>query len=99
MPRIRLHHGEAIKEIKKCSLTYSLVDEKKLFDLIDASPDILSHLTQKEKEIAKMVADGMQNKEIAKALFVSEETIKSHMKKIFKKLEIDRRSKLIELLQ
>ena len=99
MPKIRTHHSEAIKQIKKCSISYSVVDEKKLFDLIDVSDDVLSNLTQKEKEIASMVAEGMQNKEIAKGLFVSEETVKSHMKKIFKKLEIDRRSKLIELLQ
>lgn len=99
IPKIRLHHAEAIKQIKKCKLAYSMADEKKLFDLIDDSSDILSHLTKKEQEIAKMVAKGMRNKEIAKALSVSEETVKSHMKKIFKKFEIDRRSKLIELLQ
>lgn len=99
MPRIRMRHGDAIKQISNCLLNYSVVDEKKLFDLIDTSADILSSLTYKEKEVARMVANGMKNKEIAKTLSVSEETVKSHMKKIFKKLEIDRRSKLLELLQ
>lgn len=42
---------------------------------------------------------GMRNREIAAQLHVSEETVKAHLKSIFQKLNIDRRSRLVELLK
>ena len=42
---------------------------------------------------------GLRNREIAERLFISEETVKSHIRSIFNKTNIDRRSSLIELLK
>lgn len=56
-------------------------------------------LTDREREIAELVAQGLRNSEIARTLHVSENTVKSHLKSIFKKLNIDRRSGLVELLR
>ena len=39
------------------------------------------------------------NREIAGQLHISEETVKAHLKTIFQKLKIDRRSRLVELLK
>ena len=61
--------------------------------------EIRPKLTRREKEIAGMVARGMRNGEIAQALGINERTIKSHVTAIFKKLNIDRRSKLLEMLR
>jgi Response regulator containing a CheY-like receiver domain and an HTH DNA-binding domain len=56
--------------------------------------------TKREKEIAKLVIEGWSNKQIAKALFISEKTVKAHLGKIFAKLGISNRSDLtFELLQ
>lgn len=53
-------------------------------------------LTQRELEILSSVANGLRNKEIAAKLFVSEDTIKKHLYRTFKKLEVSNRIQLIE---
>ncbi|HET6419169.1 MAG TPA: response regulator transcription factor [Geobacteraceae bacterium] len=60
----------------------------------DGISDILS---KKEKRIVELVADGYKNKEIASILFLSEQTIKSHLGRIFKKMKIRNRSQLVSL--
>jgi DNA-binding NarL/FixJ family response regulator len=48
-------------------------------------------LTEREKEILKCISDGKSNKEISDCLFVSVETVKSHIKNIYKKLNVKNR--------
>lgn len=43
-------------------------------------------LTRREKMILKMVSKGCTNKQIAEKLFISTNTVKNHLKNIFKKL-------------
>ena len=50
-----------------------------------------STLTVRERDVARLAADGMTNAEIAKALYVSENTIKTHIATILRKLHIRRR--------
>ena len=50
-------------------------------------------LTKREKEVLRLVSKGFSNKEIAAALTIANETVKSHIKKIFEKLKVDRRVK------
>lgn len=56
-------------------------------------------LTRREREVAELAAQGLRNQEIAKQLFVTESTVKKHMKGVFAKLAIDRRSRLVERLR
>jgi DNA-binding CsgD family transcriptional regulator len=55
-------------------------------------------LTPREMEICILVKDGIGDEEISKRLFVSENTVKTHLKNIFKKMEIQTRPKLIAAL-
>lgn len=48
-------------------------------------------LTPKEREVLSLMARGQSNKEIARSLQVTPETIKTHLKRIFIKLSVDRR--------
>jgi len=48
-------------------------------------------LTSREREVLDLLARGISNKEISKGLFVSVETVKSHVKNIYKKLEVKNR--------
>ena len=48
------------------------------------------NLTKKEIEILNHVCSGMTNKEIAQALYISEQTVKSHCNHLFKKAIFDR---------
>jgi LuxR family transcriptional regulator, maltose regulon positive regulatory protein len=56
-------------------------------------------LTEREYEVARLAADGCRNSEIAERLFVSESTVRTHLRTVFQKLEIDRRSRLAEKLK
>jgi len=52
------------------------------------------HLTKKEKEILSHICSGFSNKEIAKKMFISEQTVKSHCNHLFKKFGVRSRLKL-----
>jgi DNA-binding CsgD family transcriptional regulator len=51
-------------------------------------------LTASERRVARMAADGMTNKEIAQALFVTVRTVEAHLHHAYQKLEISSRSEL-----
>ncbi|AVH88810.1 Response regulator containing a CheY-like receiver domain and an HTH DNA-binding domain [Corynebacterium camporealensis] len=48
-------------------------------------------LSQREKEIAQLVAEGLNNSEIAQRLYISTTTVKTHIKHIMDKLEVTNR--------
>ncbi|WP_043930163.1 response regulator [Bacillus sp. EB01] len=52
-------------------------------------------LTEREKEVLLCLVQGMNNKEIAQALFISDKTVKIHVSKIFKKLDVKSRSQVV----
>ncbi|HEY2162224.1 MAG TPA: response regulator transcription factor, partial [Solirubrobacteraceae bacterium] len=49
-------------------------------------------LTTRELEILKLVADGSTNGEIARRLWVTEQTVKFHLSNIYRKLEVGNRT-------
>jgi len=49
-------------------------------------------LSARERDVLELIADGQSNKEIARALGLSPETIKSHVKNIFGKLSVTNRA-------
>ena len=53
----------------------------------------LPQLSPREDEVLRLLATGETNRQIAKRLFVSEETIKSHVASIFRKLEVSDRTR------
>lgn len=54
-----------------------------------------SALTEKEVEILNYISKGYTNKEISEKLFVSEFTVKNHLKSIFKKLKVTSRTQVV----
>ncbi|MEJ5228067.1 response regulator transcription factor [Thermodesulfovibrio sp.] len=54
-------------------------------------------ITEKEKEIISLVCEGLSNKEISSKLFVSEQTVKAHLHRIFQKFNIKSRSSLVKI--
>ena len=52
-------------------------------------------LTLREYEVFKLIAEGRQNKDIAQQLSISSETVKSHIKQIYKKLNISSKMEAI----
>ena len=61
--------------------------------------DMPDGLSKREHEVALLAVQGLRNNEIAEKLFVSESTVRTHLRTIFQKLDIDRRAKLAEKLK
>lgn len=63
-----------------------------------ASPEATSQipqLTQREREVLRLLADGMRNEEIGKQLFISPETVRTHVRKAMDKLDADTRTQAV----
>jgi len=54
-------------------------------------------VTRRELEILELIAKGMSNREIADALFVSENTVKTHSSRLFDKLSAKRRTQAVQI--
>ncbi|GAA4001862.1 LuxR C-terminal-related transcriptional regulator [Comamonas faecalis] len=54
-------------------------------------------LTEREQHVLQQVAQGRSNKEIARAMAISAETVKTHLKKIFEKLKVQQRAQAVAL--
>jgi len=53
------------------------------------------HLSAREMEVLRQLCRGLTNREIAKRLFISEGTIKGHLNRIFRKLEVRNRTEAV----
>lgn len=54
-------------------------------------------LSSREKGVIRLICDGCTNKEIAVQLGLSEQTIKAHLNRIFKKLKVTNRAQLVAM--
>ncbi|MGH2354465.1 MAG: response regulator [Chloroflexota bacterium] len=52
-------------------------------------------LTQREREVLQLAADGLSNRQIAEKLVISEKTVKNHVANIFSKLQVNDRTQAI----
>jgi DNA-binding NarL/FixJ family response regulator len=60
-----------------------------------AATDKLPALTQREREVLRLLADGLSNEEIGKELFISPETVRTHVRKAMNKLDADTRTQAV----
>ena len=60
---------------------------------------IAEPLSVREGEILNLIAQGRSNKEIARFLTIAPETVKSHLKHIFTKLNVERRAQAVSRAQ
>jgi DNA-binding CsgD family transcriptional regulator len=58
----------------------------------------LDQLTVREQEVLQLILSGKSNREIAGALFISENTVKTHARSIFSKYDVSSRAELISTL-
>lgn len=60
-------------------------------------PGVDLGLTERESEVLREIVDGRNNRDIAERLYISEETVKTHVRAIFRKLEVTDRSQAVAL--
>ena len=64
-------------------------------NIAEANEDLLADMTEREKEICTLLAKGLNNRQIADELYISEGTVKNYISSIYDKTGIHDRSKLI----
>jgi DNA-binding NarL/FixJ family response regulator len=57
--------------------------------------DKLPSLTQRERDVLRLLADGFSNEEIGKRLYISPETVRTHVRKAMHKLDADTRTQAV----
>ena len=72
------------------------VVEKHVIDVTTASKDF--NLTRKEQEVLRLLCQGLSNKGISENLFISEYTVKGHVRNIMAKMTVSSRTELIASL-
>jgi DNA-binding NarL/FixJ family response regulator len=65
--------------------------------LASAESERLPQLTKREREVLRLLADGLTNEEIGKRLFLSPETVRTHVQKAMRRLEADTRTQAVAL--
>ena len=77
------------------SMAIKLLDEFKQMSRSDRQQVTTPRLTDRELEVLKLVAQGLNNREIAKRLFISENTVKNHVRNILEKLQLHSRMEAV----
>lgn len=67
------------------------------FSKMEAEHKIIEELTQREKEILELIAQGQMNKEVANTLSISLGTVKKHVQNIYDKLHVNTRVEAVNL--
>ena len=83
--RVQLHPDVA----KKLMLAVAAKEEPKSSHSATGSEE---GLTDREQDVLHLIADGMNNREIAEKLVISEKTVKTHVSNILSKLHLDDRT-------
>lgn len=64
---------------------------------LEGQPSLLVSLTPRERQVLALMADGLDNGEIGKSLFVSPATVKSHVSAILAKLDVESRTEAVAM--
>ena len=88
--------GDLVRAVERVAAGEAYVDPV-LAGVLVASQltDRLPALTQREREVLRLLADGLANEEIGKRLHISPETVRTHVRKAMAKLEADTRTQAV----
>jgi DNA-binding NarL/FixJ family response regulator len=78
-------------------LAFASMEEKQQKNIVDTAP-VLNPLTDREQDVLRLILGGKTNKAIAAELFISENTVKTHVKNIYSKYNVSSRAEIISTL-
>ncbi len=91
----KIHDGELWFDRTMMGETIrQLLDESQMLR-DNPRPNLVSGLTDREKEVIEHICVGMKTREIADALFITENTVRHHLTSVFNKLELKGRLELV----
>ncbi len=89
-----MEKGEPLRHIMV--LVERIIEKHEVdFDRVKSDYD----LSRRETEVLRHICGGLANREIAEKMFISEYTVKDHIKRIMKNMEVGSRSEIIALLK
>ncbi len=88
--------GELLGSVVECAGTQAL--NRALGQEQSSAKDLMDSLSPREQEIARLVGEGKQNKQIAYLVGISEFTVENHLRRIYRKLEVHNRTAMTALL-
>ncbi|HUO46736.1 MAG TPA: response regulator transcription factor [Acidimicrobiia bacterium] len=94
----RVRGSDLIEDIRKVGAGESLLDPNMtagLFDRLRTGPrqdPLLARLTDQERELVHLLAEGLSNREIAARMFLAEKTVKNYVSNVLSKMGMNRRT-------
>jgi DNA-binding NarL/FixJ family response regulator len=89
-------HATLVRAIEKVASGEGYIDPALMPQFLTGR-DAGDLLTGREREILALLADGLSNADVAERLFISQETVKSHVRHILTKLEADTRTHAVAI--
>jgi two-component system nitrate/nitrite response regulator NarL len=90
----KVYNGEAwLDRLTLGNLLWQISSQSK--DSIDPRAQKISSLTDREREVIALIAEGLKNKQIAERLFISPTTVTHHLSSIYSKLGVSDRLELV----
>jgi DNA-binding NarL/FixJ family response regulator len=83
------------RTVRRVAAGQEVVDPQLAVHLVSATPE--AALSAREREILQLLADGHSNGTVAERLFISQETVKSHVKNVLAKLEAHTRTEAVAI--
>jgi DNA-binding NarL/FixJ family response regulator len=87
--------SDLVRAVERVAIGEAYVDPVLAGVLVSAQTEKLPSLTQREREVLRLLADGLSNEEIGKRLFISPETVRTHVRKAMAKLAADTRTQAV----
>jgi LuxR family maltose regulon positive regulatory protein len=87
---IKRHIVLLLFEIRKSGVDIATISRSNRSDLVTAAS-----ITAREQELLRLVAEGLSNREISQRLSITVNTVKSHLRRIYLKLEVQSRAQAV----
>ena len=88
---------DLVRAVERVAAGDAYVDPVLAGVLVKAQTEKVPSLTQREREVLRLLADGLSNDETGKRLFISPETVRTHVRKAMAKLEADTRTQAVAI--